>query len=122
MEKLSGPKVQKFMKYEKIILRLQLIILGSGIFIYLTFLAFLERLKNVNDLFVFVVWVGMILPMLLLVVSVIRILKYFISVIHLDEESSIWRSALSFVFSPLNIVIFYILFIILVFASCAANA
>lgn len=122
MSKNLEPNVEKFMYFEKLFFKIQLFILGSGLFLWIFFVAIIEKLRSVNELFYFIAYFGIILPGLLFIVSIFRIFKYIIKISKMEGKHNIWRSALAFVFSPLNIGIFYILFIVLTFASCSVNA
>lgn len=122
MDQNLSPKAEKFMHFEKLLFRVQYIVLGIGIFILTFLLSIAQLIGDVNDFFKFIVWVGFIYPAIQLIVSIIRIFKYLFVIRHEEGKTSIWRSALSFLFSPLIFGIFYAIFFILVLASCAANA
>ncbi len=121
MENHSSEKVEKFMRFERFFFRVQLLILGSGFFILGFFYFVIDKVKDVDDLIVFVLFVGLLYPVLHFFISVVRVLKYILVIRHEEGHSTIWRSALSFLFSPLTFGIFYIILIVIVFASCAAN-
>lgn len=121
MDNHSSERVEKFMRFEHIFFRIQLSILGLGFFILGFFYFVIDKIKDVNDLIALVIYVGILYPILHLIISFVRIIKYLRVIRHDDGPSSIWRSALSFLFSPLTFVIFYIILFVLVFASCAAN-
>ena len=114
--------VGRFMHFEYLLFRVQLTILGIGIFFLTSFMFVVERIKNVNDVFVFVVWVGMVTPAVILLINLIRMIKFFLVIRHEEGQSSIWRSALSLLISPLSIGIYYLIFFILMIASCSAGA
>lgn len=126
MEQNMSPKAEKFMHYEKLFLRFQLIVFGASLFLFLFLVAvanfFIEIGQSINDLLAIVVWAGFIYPVIQLIISSIRIIKYVFVVRHEEGNTSIWRSALSFLFSPLIFGISYASFFILLIASCAANA
>lgn len=116
-----SPEVEKFMYFEKLFFKIQLTMFGIGMFLLFFLTAIVNQIRNVNQFFIFVFYFGMILPGVQLILSIVRIIKYIAKISKLEGEKSIWRSALSFVFSPLTFGIFYLIFIILVFASCAAS-
>ena len=121
MENHSSERVEKFMRFEHIFFRVQLSLLGAGFFILGAFYFVIDKVKDVNNLIAFVIYAGLLYPVLHFFISIVRIIKYLRVIRHDEGPSSIWRSALSFLFSPLTFAIFYIILIVLVFASCAAN-
>lgn len=118
---MKEPNVERFMFYEVLFYRIQLSIMGLGIALFALLSAIINSVGDVSNFIVGVIYGGIILPAILFVISVIRIIYYYVKVSKAEGESSIWRSALAFVFSPLNIALYYLILLILIFASCAAN-
>ena len=114
-------KAEKFMRFELLLFKIDLLIFGIGIFILTFLVALVDKIKDVQDLFVFVVYFGMLLPAVKFLLSIIRILKYYFKIRQEDDRVSIWRSAVSLLISPLSFVIYYFIFFILVIASCSAS-
>ena len=113
-------RVEKFMKFEKLFFRIELLMLLIGVLFYALFMAFLERLGTVSDAiisFFFFMWVSIIG---VFGITIIRIIKYLFSVRKLQASSSIWRSVVILLLSPINFILFYLLIFVAALASCSA--
>lgn len=126
MNQQFSAKAEKFMHYERLFFRFQVFVFGVSLFLFLFLVAvanfFIEIGQSINDLLAIVVWIGFIYPVVQVFISIIRIIKYVFIIRHEEGKPSIWRSALSFLFSPLIFGLSYASFFILLLASCAANA
>ena len=108
----------KFLKYEKLFHRIQVTIFLSSIGIYFLFIAIIENLGSLIDLFVSIMLFGIVGSAITFIFSVLHILKYIFK--HRSVlGASIWRSFLNLILSPLSIIIFYFLIFITAATSCA---
>ena len=122
MEENNDIVVSRFKRYELLFFRIQLGMFSFGVVLLALVYVGFESLGNAIDSLAYIAFAGIIVPIILFVISLIRMIIYFTKIRVLDPEVGIWRSALAFIFSPLNIGIYYSIFFILVLASCAANA
>ncbi len=117
----NSEKVEKFNQYEKYFLWFQLLVLGVAVSLFIVFNSFIDSLggygKLVGNLIIF----GMIASIVNIVIAIVRILKYIIVIRKEQGKKTIWRSVLAFVTSPVALIIFYILLIVVAFASCATQ-
>jgi len=113
-------KVSKFMKFEKIFFRIELILIGIGLFFYAIFLMFLEGLASLADTWIQIFMLGWLLIIVNFAITIIRVLKYLISVRKLEGPKSIWRSMVVLLLSPIAFILYYILIFVAAISGCSA--
>lgn len=111
---------QKFMKWERLYFKIYLGIVGFGIVLLLVMFAFqdyIEALSQVIAEFVVVLLIAIVVYFFL---SLIRILKYVISIRKSSDETTIWRSVTTFFTSPIATVLYYVIIFVMLLstASC----
>lgn len=121
MDEVKDVVVERFNRFEILFFRIQIGIFAFGVALLVFVYSAFEALGDLIDLLALIAVSGIILPIILFVISLIRMIIYFTKIKVIDNGVGIWRSALAFIFSPLNIGIYYSIFFILVLASCAAN-
>ena len=113
-------KLEKFNRYEKLFFRIELGVIAAGIGFYILFLAFIEGLGGLADLFISIFLLGWIIIILNFFIAIIRMFKYGISIRKEEGPKSIWRSFLTIILSTPAFVLYYILIFVSAISSCAA--
>lgn len=120
-EDITDIKIEKFNKFEKIFFRIELSILGVGIFLFTLFSIAIEALGGIADILITVILFSWLAIIVNFIISLVRIFKYLFNVEKFKEETSIWRSVITLFLSPALFGFFYILIIIATFTSCLAQ-
>lgn len=120
-EDITDIKIEKFNKFEKIFFRIELGILGVGIFLFTLFSIAIEALGGIADILITVILFSWLAIIVNFIISLVRIFKYLFNVEKFKEETSIWRSVITLFLSPALFGFFYILIIIATFTSCLAQ-
>lgn len=113
-------KQSKFMRWERLLWRIYVGIVGFG-FIILGLIYYVnDMIREFAKAFSPVIVILFISTMVYFFVSLIRMIKYNISVKKNDETATIWRSVTTFLTSPIAFVFYYILLFIMLLstASC----
>lgn len=112
--------VEKFQRFEKILLRYNLIVIGIGMLFLVLYQIAIEQLGVLADLFIAIFLVGLFSNIITFGLSIIRIFKYLLSIRKIEESSSIWRSVLTLFLSPFSFILYYFLIFIAALSSCSA--
>lgn len=114
-------KVVKFNKFEIILFRIQMINLGFSAVFFGALMLLLSEYKETAQIFYGLVIFLMFASLVLFIIALVRIFKYFISLKALEGIISIWRSIVVLLTSPIAIIIYWLLLFILALsmASCS---
>ena len=108
----------RFNYFEKIFLRISLSLMGTGFVLFILMFVFVDDIREYADEFSSVVAVLLIASFISFFNAIFRILKYIISVSKRNDGSTIKGSIISFFTSPVAIIIYYIMMIVIAFSSC----
>ncbi len=109
----------RFNYFEKIFLRISLGLLGSGIIFFFLMLVFIGSIPDDPNQIIKFILSMLFLSIASFFIAIIRILKYILVVNKRNDGSTITGSIISFFTSPVAIIVYYISFIIMAFASCS---
>ena len=114
-------KEYKFMKFETIFIRIHLFMIGFGLFLLSLLFAAQNSIESIARVFLGVVNTMLFLTITLFIISIIRVIKYFVKFRKSEGLVNIKRSVCIMLTSPLSFAIYLILTLAmsLSLASCS---
>lgn len=114
-------KKRDFLFYDKLFMKITLWSLGVG-FVLIGFAVILvNSIREVTDIVLAPVLAMLFVTGALFFIHLIRFFKYLIKGSKLGEAATITRSLLGLLITPVAFAVYYILIIIIAFASCTVT-
>ncbi|QMS85819.1 hypothetical protein [Candidatus Xianfuyuplasma coldseepsis] len=109
-----------FMHWERLLFRIYLSIVGFGFVILGVMYYVNDMIREISRAFSSIVVILIASTIIYFFVSLVRMIKYYISVRKNDETATIWRSVTTFLTSPIAFIFYYVLLFIMLLstASC----
>ena len=104
--------------FDKLFMRITLAVLGLSFFVFLLMVLLIDYIGKVTDIVLAPVLMMLFTSAVVFFIHVIRFFKYLIKKASLEEGATITRSLLGIVISPVAFGIYYVIIIIIAFASC----
>ena len=110
---------KSFNYFEKIFLKISVGLLGLGLSLFILMFIFIDYLSDSASEVANIVVVLLLSSVASFFIAVFRILKFAFVVSKRNDGSTITKSVISFFVSPVAIIVYYIIVIILAFSSCS---
>ncbi len=107
----------KYDTNEKLILNIELWILGASIGLFILTVLMIENFEFLSGAFQVLATVGVIASVILAITANIRVIRYFIVIRKVDARALIWKSALVMILALVSVFTYWFTLLILVFQS-----
>lgn len=111
-------KVEKFNRFEKLLFKFTLGILGIAISFFIITLIVVTQIYSIPKLLIDLTTSILMVAIANFFLSVIRIFKYIIKISKLENNIGIMRSVISLLISPISVAILLVLIIMMSSSGC----